>query len=77
MLCAAGLAAEIGDVVRFDRAGQLMNYVGLVPSETSSGETRRQSAITKTGPPHARRLVVEAAWRNSKTPARGLTLRRQ
>jgi transposase len=61
-LSAAGLAAEIGDFERFPRPGQLMSYLGLVPAENSSGETRRQGAITKTGPRHARRLLVEAAW---------------
>ena len=50
---------------------------GLVPSENSSGETRRQGAITKTGSRHARRLLVEAAWHYRKTPARGKTLERR
>jgi transposase len=76
-LSAAGLAAEIGDFERFPRAGQLMSYLGLVPAETSSGETRRQGAITKTGPRHSRRLLVEAAWHYRKTPTRGLTLKRR
>jgi len=76
-LSAAGLAAEIGDLRRFDRPGKLMSYVGLVPSETSSGETRRQGPITKTGSKHARRLLVEAAWQYKKTPTRGLTLKRR
>jgi transposase len=39
-----------------------MSYLGLVPSESSSGETRRQGKITKTGSKHARRLLVEGAW---------------
>jgi transposase len=76
-LSAAGLAAEIGDFQRFPRPGQLMSYLGLVPSEHSSGETRRQGAITKTGPRHARRLLVEAAWHYRKTPSRGVTLQRR
>jgi transposase len=70
-LSAVGLAAEIGDFERFQRPGKLMSYSGLVPSENSSGETRRQGAITKTGSRHARRLLVEAAWHYRKTPARG------
>jgi transposase len=41
---------------------QLRPYLGLVPSEQSSGEQRRQGAITKSGSRHARRLLVEAAW---------------
>ena len=76
-LSAVGLAAEIGDFARFDRPGKLMSYVGLVPSESSSGETRRQGAITKTGSRHARRLLVEAAWHYRKAPARGVTLQRR
>jgi len=61
-LSAVGLAVEIGDFARFQRAGQLMSYVGLVPAEYSTGTTRRQGHITKTGSSHARRLLVEAAW---------------
>ena len=76
-LSAVGLAAEIGDFTRFQRPGQLMSYVGLVPSESSSGETRRQGKITKTGSKHARRLLVEASWHYRKTPARGVTLQRR
>ena len=76
-LSAVGLAAEIGDFERFAKPGRLMSYIGLVPSENSSGETRRQGAITKTGSRHARRLLVEAAWHYRKTPARGVTLQRR
>ena len=76
-LSAVGLAAEIGDFYRFERPGQLMSYLGLVPSENTSGETRRQGKITKTGSRHARRLLVEAAWHYRKTPARGVTLQRR
>jgi transposase len=76
-LSAAGLCAEIGDFTRFARPGQLMSYIGLVPSENSSGETRRQGGITKTGSRHARRLLVEAAWHYRKTPSRGITLQRR
>ncbi len=76
-LSAAGLMAEIGDLRRFQRPGKLMSYVGLVPSENSSGETRRQGPITKAGSSHARRLLVEAAWTYSRTPTRGVTLKRR
>lgn len=76
-LSAVGLAAEIGDFERFDRPGKLMSYLGLVPSESSSGQTRRQGAITKTGSRHARRLLVEASWHYRKLPARGITLQRR
>ena len=76
-LSAVGLCAEVGDFERFERAGRLMSYVGLVPSENCSGETRRQGAITKTGSRHARRLLVEAAWHYRKRPARGKALERR
>jgi transposase len=68
-LTAVGLCAEIGDFARFCRAGQLMSYLGLVPSEHSSGESRRLGAITRSGSRHARRLLVEAAW-HYRNPAR-------
>jgi transposase len=76
-LSAVGLCAEIGDWQRFERAGQLMSYVGLVPSEDSSGERRRQGPITKTGSRHARRLLVEGAWHYRRVPAKGLALKRR
>ncbi len=53
-LTAAGLCAEIGDFERFARPGQLMSYVGLVPSESTTGQQRRLGSITKTGSGHAR-----------------------
>ena len=67
-LTAAGLCAEIGDFERFARAEQLMSYVGLVPSEHTTGASRRLGAITKTGSGHARRLLVEAAWHYRTAP---------
>jgi transposase len=68
-LTAAGLCAEIGDFERFARAEQVMSYVGVVPSENTTGQQRRLGAITKTGSGHARRLLVEAAWHYRKRPA--------
>ena len=59
---ALGLAAELGDIRRFTTPGQLMSYVGLVPSEYSSGESKRRGRLTKMGNSHARWLLVEAAW---------------
>jgi transposase len=76
-LSAVGLAAEIGDFTRFQRPAQLMSYLGLVPSEYSSGQTRRQGAITKSGSRHARRLLVEAAWHYRRPPRLGTTLKRR
>jgi transposase len=73
-LTAAGLCAEIGDFERFARAEQLMSYVGLVPSENTTGSQRRLGAITKTGSGHARRLLVEAAWHYRKPPRVGKKL---
>jgi transposase len=54
--------AELGDLTRFDTPRQLMKFLGLIPSEYSSGERRRQSSITKAGHTHARRALVEGAW---------------
>src|SRR5215831_11317551 len=54
--------AERGDLTRFDNPRQLMDYLGLTPSESSSGPRRQQGAITKTGNSHARRVLVEGAW---------------
>jgi transposase len=76
-LSAVGLCAEVGDFARFARAGRLMHYLGLVPSESSSGEQRRQGQITKTGSRHARRLLVEAAWHYRHPPRTGDALRRR
>lgn len=61
-ITATALAAEIGSFSRFKTAKQFMSYVGLVPSEYSSGDVRSQGKITKTGNRHARWLLVEAAW---------------
>lgn len=62
LIVAMSTVAELGDISRFDSPRQLMAYLGLVPSEHSSGGSRRQGAITKTGNGHVRRLLVEAAW---------------
>jgi len=59
---AVTLVAELGDLTRFDHPSELMNYLGLTPSESSSGERRRQGAITQSGNTHARRVLVEGAW---------------
>ena len=59
---AVTVVAELGDLTRFDNPKQLMSYLGLTPSEYSSGERRRQGSITKTGNTHARHALVEGAW---------------
>ena len=69
LLTATITVAEIGDLRRFASAPQLMAYLGLVPSEHSSGEKQRRGGITKTGNSHVRRVLVEAAW-TYRFPAR-------
>jgi transposase len=76
-LSALGLVAEIGDFNRFTCAEELMAFVGLVPSEHSSGEHRRQGSITKVGNSHVRRLLVEAAWHARRRPKVGYQLARR
>jgi transposase len=56
------LVAELGDLTRFDTPRKLMVYLGLTPSEYSSGDHRRQGGIAKAGNSHARRALVEGAW---------------
>jgi transposase len=69
LVVAATLIAELGDITRFTSPRQLMSYLGLVPSEHSSGGTRRQGGITKAGNGVARRMLIEAAW-SYRFPAR-------
>jgi transposase len=76
-LSAAGLCAEIGDFARFPRPALLSGFLGIVPSERTSDTKRRQGSITKAGPPHARRLLVEAAHHYRHRPVIGETLARR
>lgn len=69
LVVAATVCAELGDLTRFDRARDLMGFVGLVPSLHATGLSRRVGAITKTGNAHVRRVLVEAAW-SYRHPAR-------
>lgn len=62
LITAMGVLAELGDITRFDSPRELMAYLGLIPSEHSSGGSRRQGGITRTGNGHVRRLLVESAW---------------
>lgn len=62
VLTAATIACEIGDFRRFDHPKRLASYLGLVPTEYSSGNTVRRGGITKTGNTHVRRVLIEAAW---------------
>ena len=76
-ITATGLVAEIGDVRRFTRARELMAYLGLVPSEHSSGPVMRRGRITKAGKSHARRLLAEAAWAYRGIPRVGRVMQRR
>jgi transposase len=76
-LSALGLIAEVGDFTRFDSASEFMGFVGVVPSEHSSGESRRQGSVTKAGNAHIRRLLVEAAWSARRRPMVGYQLARR
>ena len=76
-LTALGIATEIGDFRRFETAEQFMAFVGLVPSEHSSGGRRAQGSITKVGNSHVRRLLVEAAWHARRRPTVGYQLARR
>src|SRR5882724_2098358 len=59
---AVTLVAELGDLTRFDNPRQLMSDLGLIPSESSSGDRRRQGGLTKAGNTHARRALIDGAW---------------
>lgn len=77
MVSAVTLVAEIGDFRRFASAGELMAFVGLVPSEHSSGGSRRQGRITRTGNGHVRRIVVESAWHYRRQPRMSKAIQRR
>src|SRR5690606_37429348 len=70
-LTAFALTVEIGDWQRFS-GRSLGAFLGLVPSESSSGSTRRQGAITRAGNGHARRLLIEAAWQQRRAPGKSM-----
>jgi transposase len=67
---ALGLIAEIGDFRRFSHPRELASWLGITPSEYSSGDQQHRGHITKTGNRHARRLLVEAAWHYRHRPRR-------
>ena len=62
LVTAMGIVSELGDLSRFSKPTQLMAYLGLVPSEHSSGNSRQQGGITKSGNGHVRRLLIESGW---------------
>jgi transposase len=69
-LTALGLIAEIGDFARFGHPRELASWLGITPSEYSSGEQRHRGHITHAGNRHARRLLIEAAWHSRHAPRR-------
>jgi len=72
LISAASFLAEIGDLTRFRTPTELMAYLGLVPSEDSTGETIKRGGITKAGNRRARRMLVECAWAYQHPPRVGL-----
>ncbi len=77
LLTALTLVCELGDIRRFAHPRQLMAYLGLVPSEHSSGNQTRRGSITKSGNTHARKAIVSAAWKYAARPTRGHPLKRR
>ena len=69
LITAVTIAAELGDLTRFEKPSELMSYLGLIPSENSSGPTIRRGSITKTGNGHVRKALVESA-QSYRFPAR-------
>jgi len=76
-ISAVTIAAELGNISRFQSPRQLMGYSGTVPSENSSGQRTRRGTITKTGNAHLRRIAVEAAWSYRLRPCIGPALRKR
>jgi len=76
-LTAMTLATEIGDVTRFRSPRALMAWVGLVPSERSSGDRERRGPITKAGNSEVRRVLIEAGWNNRHKARSTLNLKRR
>jgi transposase len=76
-LSAMTIISEIGDIKRFGSPRQLMAYVGLVPSERSSGERSRRGPITRAGNRYLRRVLIESAWHYSKRAGSTLQVQRR
>jgi len=76
-LSALGLCAEVGEFARFEHPDSLSAYLGIVPSENTTGQQRRQGSITKAGSTHARRLLIEASYHYQRHPAIGQALERR
>lgn len=76
-LTALTLVCELGDIRRFEHPRQLMAYLGLVPTEHSSGNKTHRGSITKAGNRHARKAIVSAAWKYAARPARSHSLKQR
>jgi transposase len=66
-ITATAYVAALDDAARFSRAGQVASYLGLVPSEYSSGEQQRRGRVLRSAHPHVQSLLVQAAWRMSRS----------
>lgn len=77
LITAVILAAELGDFARFESAPALMAYLGLVPSEHSSGESQKRGRVTRTGNGHVRRILVESAWSYRFRPTMSREIRKR
>jgi transposase len=77
LVSAVTIAAELGEMSRFATASQLMAYLGLVPSEHSSGGTTKRGGITRTGNQHVRKTLVESAWSYRYGPSMSYEIRRR
>lgn len=77
LVAAVTIAAELGEMSRFSSAPQLMAYIGLVPSEHSSGGIKKRGGITRTGNQHVRKTLVESAWSYRHKPAMSYEIRKR
>ncbi len=76
-ISAMTIITELHGFQRFSSPRELMAYIGIVPSEHSSGESKRRGAITKSGNGHVRRIIIEASWHYRHRPAIGAILRKR
>jgi transposase len=74
-LAAMTILVELGDLRRFPTAPKLMAALGVVPTESSTGDKTNRFSITKTGNAHIRRVLIEAAWNYTRRPTEGRTMR--
>jgi len=77
LITSATIISEVGDLTRFKNPRQLMAYAGLVPSESSSGNSIKRGSITKSGNSHLRKVIVEAAWHYRHRPTLGTGLKKR